>query len=291
MGDVPDTTTATGRPRFTLFTKPWPDLDLPELARFVRGLGFDGIELPVREGYQVEPANVQAGLRHAARVLGEEGLFIGSVAGPTDAATVDACGENGVGIIRVCEAVDLSIGYVESERRIRARYDALVPRLADAGVAIGVQNHHGTMIGSAIGIMHLIEAYDPAHVCAVLDPAHCAVDGEPVEMALDIVWTHLRLVNFKSASHRRTNRLTAPEAEWEVEWTTAQHAGYSWRAAAGSLRARDYRGDVCLPAEYSPPRGGGQLMGEAVVPHLRSDLAYLESLFDPQASAELGREE
>ena len=43
---------------FSVFTKPWKT-PLPDLARLVRGLGFDGVELPVRPGYQVLPENVR----------------------------------------------------------------------------------------------------------------------------------------------------------------------------------------------------------------------------------------
>ena len=273
--------------RFTVFTKPWPDLSLKELGRMVKKLGFDGVELPVRPGYQVEPDRIGKGLEEAVKILGDEGIVIGSVAGPTDEATIAACGENGIGIIRVCEGVDLEIGYAESERKIRARYDALLPVLKSAGVSIGVQNHCGNMIASAIGIMHLIEGYDPKQVSAVLDPAHCAVDGETEEMALDIVWSHLSLVNLKSASHRRTNRITAPEAKWEILWTTAQHSGYSWRKMVSLLKQRNYRGDICLPAEYSKPDGGDQLMGDDVVPSLAYDLGYLKYLLASDLEGEV----
>ncbi len=273
--------------RFTVFTKPWPEPSLADLGKLVRKLGFDGVELTVRKGYQVEPDTVAKGLKDATRILGDHGVFIGSIAGPTDAATIAACGENGIPIIRVCEGIDMSVGYAESEKGIRAKYEDLIPALDAAGVSIGVQNHCGAMIGSAIGIMHLIEGFDPKHVSAVLDPAHCAVDGEPEEMALDIVWSHMSLVNFKSASHRRTNRITAPEAEWEVLWTTAQHSGFSWRKMVSLLKAREYTGDICLPAEYSKVSGGGQLMGDDVIPNLQYDIAYIKHLFACDLSAEI----
>ena len=281
----------TGKPinRFTVFTKPWPDLSLKDLGRLVKRLGFDGVELPIRDGYQVTPATVGTMLKEAARILGEEGVAIGSVAGPTDRATVEACGTAGVKIIRVCEAIDMQVGYFESERKIRARYDGLLSALKSSRVGIGVQNHYGTMVGSAVGIMHLIEGYDPAQVSAVLDPAHCAVDGEPVEMAIDIAWSHLSLVNFKSASHRRTNRITAPEAEWEILWTTAQHSGFSWKSAVAQLKKRGYAKDICLPAEYSKPEGKGQLMGDDVVSFLNYDLAYIKHLF--QQTGDSGSQE
>jgi sugar phosphate isomerase/epimerase len=272
--------------KLTVFTKPWPDPSLQELAKLVRDLEFDGVELTVRPGYQVTPDQVASGLKEASGILADHGLTIGSVAGPMDEATVAACGENGVPIIRVCLGVDLNIGYFESERRIRRQFDALVPALEDAGVAIGVQNHSGNMIASAIGLMHLIEGYDPKHVCAVLDPAHCAVDGETEEMGLDIAWSHLRLVNLKAASHRRTNRPTAQEATWEILWTTSQHSGYSWRKMVRLLRERSYAGDICLPAEYSTPEGHGQLMGNDVLPNLRYDMAYTRFLLSTDLSEE-----
>ena len=40
---------------YTVFTKPWPSKSLSELGAFVKGLGFDGVELPVRPKFQVEP--------------------------------------------------------------------------------------------------------------------------------------------------------------------------------------------------------------------------------------------
>ena len=64
--------------------------------------------------------------------------------------------------------------------------------------------------------MHLIEKYEPKHVSAVLDCAHCAVDCEPELMALDIVWSHLSLVNFKSSFHMRVNGPEELEAVFDV---------------------------------------------------------------------------
>jgi len=262
----------------TLFTKCWMDMPLEKLADFVASLGLDGAELPVRPGYQVTPESIAKELPRAAKVFKERGLSIASVAGDADEKTVAACGEAGIPIIRVCVGIDMKIGYKASEEKVRAQYDKLLPSLKSHGVAIGVQNHCDFMIGSAIGLMHLIEKYDPKQVCAVLDPAHCAVDGEPEEMALDIVWPQLRMVNFKSASHWRVNGPDEEEAKWKILWTTAQHAGYSWRKTVACLKARDYKGPICLPAEYSEPNGPGQLMGDAATPLLKKDIAYLKRL-------------
>ncbi len=52
---------------YSVFTKPWKTMELARLGAFVSGLGFDGIELPVRPGYQVEPETAVT-LPKAARV-------------------------------------------------------------------------------------------------------------------------------------------------------------------------------------------------------------------------------
>lgn len=62
--------------QLTVFTKPWKTTPLPELAARVKQLGFDGIELPVRSGFQVEPEKVQTDLPKAAKIFADGGLSI-----------------------------------------------------------------------------------------------------------------------------------------------------------------------------------------------------------------------
>src|SRR5689334_22873276 len=119
---------------FTVFTKPWKQ-PLQALGKMVKGLGFDGIELPVRPGYQVEPEDVTHGLPDAARVLADCGLKIASIAGPYDEATIAACAECGIAIIRICVGIG-DEGYMASEARLQREYDALVPLLDKYGVTL-----------------------------------------------------------------------------------------------------------------------------------------------------------
>jgi len=264
-------------PILTVFTKPWTDA-LPALADRVAGLGLQGVELPVRPGYQVTPETAAAGLPAAARTFAERGLEIRSIAGSIDEATIAACGEAGVPVIRICVAIDPAVGFRATVEDYRRRFDALVPVLERHGVAIGVQNHSGAQIGSAAGVLHLIEKYDPKHVCAVLDMAHCAVAGEPTALAVDILADRMRgLANFKSAFHRRVNG-PEEEAVYKVHWTTHRHAGYSWREFVQCLRKVGFAGAYCLPAEYSHPSGKGQRMGDDAIAFLRDDIAFLRTL-------------
>jgi sugar phosphate isomerase/epimerase len=253
---------------FTVFTKPWK-MPLADLGRFVKGLGFDGVELPVRPGYQVEPERVARDLPAAARALADRGLRIASIAGPTDEPTIAACAEAGVPIIRICEAVDAG-GYLATEARLRAKYDALAPLLEKHGVTLGIQNHCDRFVPHALGLRRLVERYDPRCVAAVLDPAHCALDGESEEMAIDIVWSHLCMVNLKNAVWRRADKPGAA-AEWLHEWVAGREGLCSWPAVAAELNRRGYAGPLCLTAEYSDE--------DAVDRLIAADIAFAKQLF------------
>lgn len=254
---------------FSVFTKPWPTLSLPQLGELVSGLGFDGIEFPVRPGYQVEPENVED-LPRAAEVLAEYGVRIYSVAGPTDEATVAACAEAGVPTVRVMARIGPGEGYLEAEDRLRREYDVLLPLLEKHGVKLGVQNHCGRYVANAVGLRRLLGNYDPRYVGAVWDAAHEALEGSAPDLALDAIWSHLCMVNLKNAFWERSTGPEAECAQWRVYWTTGRHGLTSWPRVVQELKAREYQGVVCLTAEYSDHDAAERLVA--------ADLAFVRTL-------------
>jgi len=76
----------------TVFTKPWTK-PLELLADKVAGLGLDGVELPIRPGYQVQPADVTKTLPAAVQILNGHGLEIRSVAAPLEPEIIRAGGK------------------------------------------------------------------------------------------------------------------------------------------------------------------------------------------------------
>jgi sugar phosphate isomerase/epimerase len=255
---------------FTAFTKPWKT-PIAELGAFIKRLGFDGIELPVRPGYQVTPENITTSLREATRILADCGLTITSIAGPTDEPTIAACAEVGVPIIRICLDIPAQISYLEHEANLQRQFDALLPHLERYGVTLGIQNHQGRFVANAMGIRHLIEKYDRRYIGAVLDFAHCALHGEIPELALDIVWSHLCMVNFKNAYWQRTNGPEALVATYKHYWTSGRQGLASWARAAEELKQRGYSGPICLTAEYTDEGAVNRLIAE--------DITYARSLF------------
>jgi len=257
--------------QYSVFTKPWQKLTLPELGELVVELGFAGIEFPVRPGYQVEPGNVLSDLPTAARQLAEHGVQIFSVAGPTDEATIAACGEAGIPVIRTMARIAPGESYPQAEQRFRREYDALLPLLEKHGVTIGVQNHCGRFVANAVGLRALLSGYDQKYVAAVWDAAHEALSGGEPDLALDAIWPYLCMVNLKNALWKRANGPEAEYAEWRNYWTSGRHGLCVWPRVVGELKARAYQGVVCLTAEYSDHDSVGRLVSE--------DVAFARSLF------------
>ena len=256
--------------QYTVFTKPWKEMGLRELGEFVAGLGFDGIELPVRDGYQVPPERV-AELPQAAEVLAGHGVKIASVAGPADEPTIAACGAAGVPVIRICVGIPKDKDYFTAVADAQRRWDALVPALDEHGVALGIQNHCGRNIASAMGLHHAISRFDPKHVAAVWDLAHTTLDGEIPELALDILHSHLRMVNLKNPMYRNVAWPEDFTATWERRWTLGRHGLADWRAAIKLLKNRGWTGNLCLTAEYSNHDHALRLIAD--------DMAFAKSCF------------
>ncbi len=260
---------AQQKPTFSVFTKPWK-IPLPELGRLIAGLGFDGVELPVRPGFQVEPEHAGQDLPVAVRQLGEFGLKISSVAAQPTEALIATCGELGIPIIRLMASIG-DEDYLAGERRWQQELDRLLPLLESYGVKLGIQNHNGRYVSETSGLRRLIERYDPRYVGAVWDAGHSALNGELPELALDIVWSHLCMVNLKNAFWRRTSGPEAEDVQWRPYWTTGRQGLASWREVVAELRRRDYTDVVCLTAQYTDEAAVERLIGE--------DLLFAKSLF------------
>ncbi len=257
---------------YALFTKPWPALALPELATHVRALGFDAVELPVRPGFQVEPEQATRDLPRAAGVFRAEGLQIISVAATVSEAMIAACAEAKVPILRVMEPIHAGESYPQAESRIRATYDRLVPLLERYGVCLGIQNHCGRYLPNALALRAILRDYDPRHIAAVWDAAHEALVGMAGDMALDVIWPHLCMVNLKNGFWKRTSGPEAPHATWRHYWTSGRHGLADWQVVATELQRRRYQGIVCLTAEYTDTSAADRLIVE--------DLAWARALLE-----------
>jgi sugar phosphate isomerase/epimerase len=249
---------------WSVFTKPWPSLTADELGKKVAALGFEAVELPVRDGFQVAPTRVGQDLPAFARALADQGVSIASVASTTDEAVFAACAEVGVPIIRIMLPVGPA-GYLAAERDIHGQLENTLPLCERYAVRLGIQPHHGAYISDATGLRALIERFPGEYVGAVWDAAHDALAGQRPEYSLELLWSHLAMVNLKNGHYQKSNE------SWRTYFTAATAGMADWPRIAAYLKQREYQGTICLTAEYTAPGTADELVGP--------DLEFAKSLF------------
>lgn len=251
--------------KYSVFTKPWKTLPPDELAEVVVKMGFDGVEFPLRDGYQAQPQDAVSSLPALAAVFAAHGIKIYSAASGLEENIFEACALSGVPMIRIMAGYGAE-GYLEGERRTKAMLDKVTPLCEKYGVKIGVQHHCGKMVNNSMELRHLLEGLDKRWIGAVWDAAHSALAGENPEQGLEILSEYLFMVNFKSAYYRKyDNNVFKPY------FTVARECAFPWKDAVTYLKKIGYAGVVCMPAEYTDESG----LEEKVT----ADLGYLKSLF------------
>ena len=261
-------------PSFAVFVKPWKPMSIVEVGRHVRALGFDLIELPVRPGFACQPETIERDLPQAVRILDDLGVRIlnVTVALPlNDERLYAAAAEAGIHLNRVMFGRN-GLPYWEAEAQARRQLDAALPLCERYNFKLGIQNHYGNSVPiNSMGLYNLVKDYDPRYVGAIWDPAHNALQGEDADTGLDIVASHLCVINLKNAYWQRVNGPEAEVAEWKVYWTSGRHGRASWPAVAEKVKAMGYTGAICFSAEYTVEEDVDRLIVE--------DLAFARSVF------------
>ncbi len=259
---------------WSVFSKPWRTLAPGPLAELIAGLGFTGVEVPVRPGCYLDPDNVGAELPGFVRSLAEHGVTVISVAADPVQPVFAACAEAEVGMIRTMAAVG-DDGYRASVDRLRRDWaDQVVPWCAAHDVRVGVQLHRGRYVETTLGVLDLIE--DLPGFDLVWDAAHDALTGVDPVRSLDLARPRLGLVNLKNGHYYRAATDSASsEPRYRVRFGPADSGMADWGRIIAHLRHRDWTGPVCLTAEYSDATGPGQ-----VADLVRADLITARALWD-----------
>jgi sugar phosphate isomerase/epimerase len=269
MTDSAERPSSSPELNWAVFTKPWPGLRAPELGRKIAAMGFDGVELPVRTGFQVEPDRAEQELPLFVRQLADEGLSTVSVAGDLTERNFSACAAAEVPMIRIMAPI--SGGYRVSVASWREELERMLPFCRRYGVRIGVQQHYGRYVSNSSGLRALLEGFSPREVCAVWDAGHSALAGEDADLGIDQVLPQLGMVNLKNAYYRRRSGDDG-EPVWKTEFVTGPEGLARWDAAAAGLAANGYAGTVCLTAQYTD---AGESLDELVA----ADLRFAKSVF------------
>jgi sugar phosphate isomerase/epimerase len=268
--------------RFPLigFTKPFADLSFNDTADLVAEVGWDGVEVAVRDGNatHIAPARVEDDLPRMVEALETRGKDLSIVT--TSVVALDAAGERVLKATAAAGIPRVRLGFLKYPKagdplpRVAELHAALADVAAacrDLGLQAGYQNHSGAeYVGAAVWDLHAaLRDLDRRHVGACFDIAHATVEG-------GLAWPlHARLMA------ERFVAIFCKDFFWErrdgdqkLRWCplgegVVQRSFFDW------LKTTDFSGPISQHHEY-----GGLGKGPAMVTQLRRDLARLREWID-----------
>jgi sugar phosphate isomerase/epimerase len=280
--------------QIVLNSKFFSALSVPALGAKARALGFDGIDVNVRPGHPVNPANVTTALPEAVRVWTDQGLICPLATAPVTLVNPQApeveplyAGCAAAGVPR------LKIGFFpftpgeEYWGLVHAARSAL-EGFARVGEQHGVQTvyqvHSGPVLGSnCAGLMHLLRGMDPRRVGAYPDLGHMVLDGEDYPMGLAMVREYLSIVAVKDAYH--APQPPGSEPPFLPRFVAVGRGAVNWRRALGALKALGFDGAFSVHTEYEFDESIIRRVGyaDSTPPNLeewaKADAAYLRRIW------------
>ena len=281
------------------FTKFWDDLSVRQLGERASELGYDGLDLAVRDGHAINSANVTQELPGALRAWRDLGVDCPMISSSTDLTDPDAAAA--VTLFEAAAAAGvprIKVGYFkfnpgdsfeELWSLARRRLEGFERLSRKTGVQTLYHTHSGQCLGSnCAGMRHLLQDYDPVQVGAYVDLGHLAINGEDVQIGLAMLRDRLSAIGGKDARHFPDERPDR-RARFADGFVLLGQGAAEWPEAIKLLKAWGFNGPITIHTEYTTDQevigtvGAGEYTPEAIALRERGeveDLAYLRGLLN-----------
>ena len=239
--------------RYVYFTKMLQKLSVAELIDFCKEVGLGGVDLAVRPGYPIAPANANKTLPEAAKAFRAAKLEIGLVTAPTSLTDPDS--PMAKSIFEACQRAEvpaIKVGYFqyrapyeERLKEARKHLAGFAALAAKTKVKACYHTHSGTTMGNnAAGLRSMLADLDPHHVGVFFDTGHTAINGGPVRMEVDAIRAWLSLVAIKDMAWTKRG------ATWVVDVVPVGGGIVRWAEVGKALADAKFAGTVSIHGEY-----------------------------------------
>jgi sugar phosphate isomerase/epimerase len=245
-----------------LFTKLFLGQSLDRVAATIAGLGFDGVDLLVRKGFQVEPTEPR-GIGPAVKLMQGSGLAVpmatcdlNDPADPVAEPLLGALAAAGVGLLRLGYwRYDPAGSYPADLDRARRCLEGFEKLAARHGIKLAVQLHGGTIHGSGAQTYLLMKDRDPAWIGAYPDPGNQVVqDGrEDWRYTLEVLEPWLCCLGVKNGGWFPAELGRDGQWRWRSEWMALPDGMVPWKDILTHLAKRDFQGLLSFHSHYEVP--------------------------------------
>ena len=190
-----------------VFSKHLHFLQVPEMAKAVATMGYDGVDLTVRKGGHIEPENALTQLPQVITAIRKAGLEVPMIATdiidpkhPLTEPILKTAASLGVKCYRTAYlSFDPKIGVAKSLEHHRVQLRELAAINKKYNIQGAYQNHAGTNLGSSVwDIWEVIKDLDPRYMGVQYDPKHATAEGGMSWVnGMDLLKNHIRCMAIK----------------------------------------------------------------------------------------------
>lgn len=168
------------------FTKCLQFLNFDEIGEVLSTLGFDGADITLRPGGQIEPADAKTALPLAVKTLQKSNIILPMVvtaitdaADPLTQSTLQALADSGIhyyrtGWLKYDESKTIQQNLDEHKRT----FEKLAALNEKLGIHGDYQNHSGASVGSPVwDIYELVKNINPKYLGVQYDIRHAVAEG------------------------------------------------------------------------------------------------------------------
>ncbi|HWA98951.1 MAG TPA: sugar phosphate isomerase/epimerase [Pirellulales bacterium] len=270
------------------FIKSFQDMPLGDFCRALYDMGIEGLDLTVRKGGVIEPADVEAKLPRAVEVVHEAGLkFLFLTTDLTEAdATTDrvfgTAGQVGVDRVKLGYYRYLPFGTLHKQiAEVRTRLEAMAKLGRKHGVLPCVHIHSGTYIPSHGTLLYeLLQDMPPGEIGAYVDPLHMTLEGGGAgwQQGLDLLAPWIALVAVKNFAYVAGDRDKSGQRRWHTETVPLADGIAPLPTFFGMLAKLGYDGTYSLHSEYKGSHSFKDLSTQQCLAQTAEDLTYMKSL-------------
>ena len=269
--------------KLCMFSKMIQELSVREAAAAMKKIGFEGVDLTVRDKGHVLPENVKTDLPKAVEEIQDEGLVIGMLSTGITAAD-EPTAEDVFATAQACGIDRLKLGYWKYEGfgnllkqidEIRATLDGLVKLSEKYGVTPCIHTHSGDFMSANAAVVYMmLQGRDPSLVGAYVDPGHMTVEGGRScwKMGIDILSAYIKIMAVKDFAWSCQPQSVFDKKAWKYDLVPLDRGIVRWPEVIGLLRQIDFDGVITLHSEYHG------LTVDQTLAQTAADLTYLKSL-------------
>ncbi|NUQ64615.1 MAG: sugar phosphate isomerase/epimerase [Pirellulales bacterium] len=272
--------------KFATFTKSFQDWPIPVVCHRFREIGLDGLDLTVRRGGHIEPANAAEQLPLAVKAAQEAGveilLLTTDITDPTPEAekTLATASQLGITHFKLGYYRYTTFGTLQKQMDDSRQRIAAVAKLAKKhSILPCVHIHSGTFLPShGTQLYQLIHDLPPGEVGAYADMLHMALEGgaDGWRQGVDLLTPWLALVAVKNFVWQPGERDPSGMLRWASRVVPVADGVSPIPNFMAVLKQAKFDGVLSLHSEYQGSHSFKDLNTEQCLAQTAVDLKFMK---------------